>query len=183
MPSTFNPNTGAPAVVRGHGIGKSLGKMSSVLGRAPTGKSMGKMSSVLGRRSIGKNIGGKRLGSHANALASSLGKAAAPPKKPKKPSRPGTQALRDIRKYQKSGELLLQKLPFQRCLRDVVQELNTHDWDYKFSQEAVGVFQEATEAFMVELYADAMYACIHRQRVTLHPYDISVARRLRHEID
>ena len=29
--------------------------------------------------------------------------------------RPGTQALKEIRKYQKSTELLIQKLPFQRC--------------------------------------------------------------------
>ena len=81
-------------------------------------------------------------------------------------------ALADIRKYQKTTELLMRKLPFQRCLRDVIQENNSHkDWDYKCSADA-GVFQEATESYMIELYADAMFACIHRRRVTLDPYDI-----------
>ncbi|RYH19773.1 hypothetical protein EON65_25545 [archaeon] len=40
--------------------------------------------------------------------------------------RPGTVALREIRKYQKSTELLIRKLPFQRLVREISQ-------DYKVS--------------------------------------------------
>jgi len=40
----------------------------------------------------------------------------------KRRNRPGTVALRDIRKFQRSEELLLSKLPFQRLVRDVAQE-------------------------------------------------------------
>ena len=45
----------------------------------------------------------------------------------KKPHRyrPGTVALREIRKYQKSTELLLRKLPFQRLCREICEDLNT----------------------------------------------------------
>ena len=41
----------------------------------------------------------------------------------KKPHRyrPGTVALREIRKYQKSTDLLLRKLPFQRLVREIAQ--------------------------------------------------------------
>ena len=41
----------------------------------------------------------------------------------KKPHRyrPGTVALREIRKYQKSVDLLLLKLPFQRLVREIAQ--------------------------------------------------------------
>ena len=41
----------------------------------------------------------------------------------KKPHRyrPGTVALREIRKYQKSTELLIRKLPFQRLVREIAQ--------------------------------------------------------------
>jgi histone H3 len=41
----------------------------------------------------------------------------------KKPHRfrPGTVALREIRKYQKSTELLIRKLPFQRLVREITQ--------------------------------------------------------------
>src|SRR6476660_3104206 len=46
----------------------------------------------------------------------------------KKPHRyrPGTVALREIRRYQKSTELLIRKLPFQRLVREIAQ-------DYKVS--------------------------------------------------
>ena len=44
-----------------------------------------------------------------------LGQAAAPRKK--KRFRPGTVALREIRKYQRSTDLLLRKLPFSRLVR------------------------------------------------------------------
>eukprot|EP01024_Parvocaulis_polyphysoides_P016900 TRINITY_DN17486_c1_g1_i3.p4 TRINITY_DN17486_c1_g1~~TRINITY_DN17486_c1_g1_i3.p4 ORF type:complete len:109 (+),score=12.41 TRINITY_DN17486_c1_g1_i3:136-462(+) len=45
----------------------------------------------------------------------------------KKPHRyrPGTVALREIRKYQKSTELLIRKLPFQRLVREIAQEFKT----------------------------------------------------------
>ena len=41
----------------------------------------------------------------------------------KKPHRyrPDTVALREIRKYQKSTELLVRKLPFQRLVREIAQ--------------------------------------------------------------
>ncbi|MCI17923.1 histone H3.2-like, partial [Trifolium medium] len=45
----------------------------------------------------------------------------------KKPHRfrPGTVALREIRKYQKSTELLIRKLPFQRLVREIAQDFKT----------------------------------------------------------
>ncbi|PON69750.1 histone H3/CENP-A [Parasponia andersonii] len=51
----------------------------------------------------------------------------------KKPHRfrPGTVALREIRKYQKSTELLIRKLPFQRLVREIAQDFKTdlrHQW-------------------------------------------------------
>ncbi|MBA0871045.1 hypothetical protein Goshw_020603, partial [Gossypium schwendimanii] len=36
--------------------------------------------------------------------------------------RPGTVALREIQKYQKSTELLIRKLPFQRLVREIAQD-------------------------------------------------------------
>ncbi|KAI8116215.1 embryonic, histone H3 [Lucilia cuprina] len=46
----------------------------------------------------------------------------------KKPHRyrPGTVALREIRRYQKSTELLIRKLPFQRLVREIAQDFKTH---------------------------------------------------------
>merc|ERR1711973_1002097 len=66
----------------------------------------------------------------------------------KKPHRyrPGTVALREIRRYQKSTELLIRKLPFQRLVREIAQDFKT---DLRFQSSAVMALQEATEAYMV----------------------------------
>ena len=57
--------------------------------------------------------------------------------------RPGTVALREIRKYQKSTELLIRKLPFQRLVREIAQDFKT---DLRFQSSAVLALQEASEA-------------------------------------
>ena len=56
----------------------------------------------------------------------------------KKPHRyrPGTVALREIRRYQKSTELLIRKLPFQRLVREIAQDFKT---DLRFQSSAVMV--------------------------------------------
>ena len=66
----------------------------------------------------------------------------------KKPHRyrPGTVALREIRRYQKSTELLIRKLPFQRLVREIAQEFKT---DLRFQGSAVLALQEAAEAYLV----------------------------------
>ncbi|KAF2303263.1 hypothetical protein GH714_016146 [Hevea brasiliensis] len=71
----------------------------------------------------------------------------------KKPHRfrPGTVALREIRKYQKSTELLIRKLPFQRLVREIAQDFKT---DLRFQSSAVAALQEAAEAYLVGLFED-----------------------------
>lgn len=58
----------------------------------------------------------------------------------KKPHRyrPGTVALREIRRYQKSTELLIRKLPFQRLVREIAQDFKT---DLRFQSAAIGALQ------------------------------------------
>nr|KAG5709075.1 hypothetical protein BaRGS_004714 [Batillaria attramentaria] len=90
----------------------------------------------------------------------------------KKPHRyrPGTVALREIRRYQKSTELLIRKLPFQRLIREIAQDFKT---DLRF--------QEAAEAYLVGLFEDTNLCAIHAKRVTIMPKDIQLARRIRGE--
>ena len=98
-------------------------------------------------------------------------------KKPHK-FRPGTVALREIRRYQKSTELLIRKLPFQRIVREIAQE---HKQDLRFQGSAILALQEACEAYMVSLFEDTNLAAIHAKRVTIMPKDINLAKRLRGE--
>uniref|UniRef100_H0WXD6 Histone H3 n=1 Tax=Otolemur garnettii TaxID=30611 RepID=H0WXD6_OTOGA len=95
----------------------------------------------------------------------------------KKPHRyrPGTVALREIRRYQKSSELLIRKLPFQRLVREIAQDFKT---DLRFQSLAIGALQEASEAYLVGLCEDTNLCATHAKRVTIMPKDIQVARRI-----
>uniref|UniRef100_A0A8K9WV69 Si:dkey-23a13.21 n=1 Tax=Oncorhynchus mykiss TaxID=8022 RepID=A0A8K9WV69_ONCMY len=92
--------------------------------------------------------------------------------------RPGTVALREIRRYQKSTELLIRKLPFQRLVREIAQDFKT---DLRFQSSAVMALQEASEAYLVGLFEDTNLCAIHAKRVTIMPKDIQLARRIRGE--
>ena len=92
--------------------------------------------------------------------------------------RPGTAALREIRKYQKSTELLIRKLPFQRLVREISQDFKS---DLRFQSSAILALQESAEAYLVGLFEDTNLCAIHAKRVTIMPKDIQLARRIRGE--
>ena len=89
--------------------------------------------------------------------------------------RPGTVALREIRRYQKSTQLLIRKLPFQRVVRDIAQNLKT---DSRFQSAAIEALQEASEAFLTGLMEHTNMAALHAKRVTIFPKDIHLALRI-----
>lgn len=92
--------------------------------------------------------------------------------------RPGTVALREIRRYQKSTETLIRKLPFQRLVREIAQDYKN---DLRFQSSAVAALQEASEMYLVGLFTDSNLCAIHAKRVTIMPKDIQLARRIRGE--
>ncbi|KHN84932.1 Histone H3, partial [Toxocara canis] len=92
--------------------------------------------------------------------------------------RPGTVALREIRRYQKSTELLIRKLPFQQSVRETAQDFKT---DLRFQSSAVLPLQGASEAYLIGLFEDTNLCAIHAKRVTIMPKDIHLARRTRGE--
>ena len=98
----------------------------------------------------------------------------------KKPHRyrPGTVALREIRRFQNHGELLIRRLPFQRLVREITQEWKV---DLRFQSTALLALQEASEAYLVGLFENANLCAIHAKRVTVMPKDMQLARRIRGE--
>lgn len=98
-------------------------------------------------------------------------------KKPRR-YRPGTLALREIRKYQKSTDLLIRKIPFQRLIKEIAADFRT---DIRFQSAAVLALQEAAEAYLVTLFEDTNLCAIHAGRITIKNKDMQLARRIRGE--
>jgi histone H3 len=103
---------------------------------------------------------------------------AAGPKKVTKPFRhaPGTKAVLEIRKYQKSGDLLLPKLAVQRLVREIAQDFKN---DLRFQGSALEALHQAAEWYCVDLLEDTNLCAIHAKRVTVMPKDTRLARRIR----
>ena len=99
----------------------------------------------------------------------------------KKPHRyrPGTVALREIRRYQKSTDLLIRKLPFSRLIKEIAQDFKG---DLRFQSTSLLALQEATEAYLTHLFEDVNLCAIHSKRVTIMPKDIQLSRRIRGEL-
>jgi histone H3 len=126
------------------------------------------------RKSVGGKAPRKAL---ANKAARKSGPSTGGVKKPHR-YRPGTVALREIRRYQKSTQLLLRKLPFQRLVRELGNDFMS---DYRFTSSAFLAMQEASEAYLVGILEDSNLCAIHAKRVTIYPKDIQLTRRIRGE--
>ncbi|XP_061583876.1 uncharacterized protein LOC133448911 [Cololabis saira] len=111
----------------------------------------GRLAMARTKQTARKSTGGK---APRKQLATKAARKSAPAtggvKKPHR-YRPGTVALREIRRYQKSTELLIRKLPFQRLVREIAQDFKT---DLRFQSSAVMALQEASEAYLVGLFED-----------------------------
>ena len=126
--------------------------------------------------------GRKRVGSGLTQKEVGQGKKAKPITDPKKKKvekprtkwryRPGTMVLREIRKYQKSTELLIRKLPFMQLVQEVGQQFLT---GVQFQGTAIMALQEASEAYLVSLFKDSNLCAIHAKHVTIMPKDIQLA--------
>ena len=90
--------------------------------------------------------------------------------------RPGTVALREIRRYQKSTELLIRKLPFARLVREVAYA--AFKQEYRFQSTALLALQEGAEDFLVRMFEMVHHITIHDKRQTIKVEDVLLWRRL-----
>jgi histone H3 len=90
----------------------------------------------------------------------------------------GTVALREIKRYQKSTDLLIPKAPFYRLVKEIAQECRQ---ELRFKKEALEALQEGAEAYLVCLFEDTQLCACHAKRITIQNKDIELARRIRGE--
>ena len=127
------------------------------------------------RKSSGGKAPRKQLATKAARKSAPASTSAQKPRR----YRPGTVALREIRKYQKSPDLLIRKLPFQRLFREIMQSFGARCADMRVQSNAVLALQEAAEAYLVGLFEDTNLCAIHARRCTVMPKDMQLARRTR----
>merc|ERR1711973_797692 len=98
----------------------------------------------------------------------------------KKPHRykPGTVAMREIRRYQKSCELLLRKLPFQRLVRECAHGFRI---ELRFEKRAMEALQHACEIHVSTILELSLLFTIHAKRVTIHARDIELAMKVKQQ--
>ena len=125
-----------------------------------------------------KSTGGKAP--RKNLATKAARKSAAATGGVKKPHRyrPGTVALREIRRYQKSTELLLKKAPFQRLVREIAQDFKS---DLRMEKATLLALQDSAEDYAAALFSDTNLCTIHRKRITITPSDMQLVSRIRGE--
>ena len=121
------------------------------------------------RKKLAKNLAARKRHPVAPAIV----------KKPRR-YRPGTVALREIRQYQKTTNLLIPKAPMSRAVREVMANVKGGA-DLRMQSIALAAVHEASEAFTVGLMEDANLCAIHGKRVGVLPKDMRLARHLRGE--
>ncbi len=126
----------------------------------------------------------KTLAQRSGAIKRPSKRAFLPAQRPqpaaKRRFRPGTRALREIRQFQRSTDLLIRKLPFARLVKEILRDhFARPGQEYRWQATALLALQEATEAYLVSLFEDANLCAIHAKRVTIMKRDIQLARRIK----
>ncbi|KAL0934076.1 histone H3 [Colletotrichum truncatum] len=93
--------------------------------------------------------------------------------------RPGTNALREIRKYQKTTNLLIPRSSFARVVREITLDLplrNRHK--IRYQSMAIEALHEMSEQFLINMFENANLCAIHAKRVTLQKKDLDLVKQL-----
>ena len=83
-------------------------------------------------------------------------------------------------------ECLIKRTPFNKLIKEISQEYRvcpegpgTPSVQVRFQSTALAALQEAAENFLVGLFEDVNLLAVHAKRVTVMPYDIRLALRIR----
>lgn len=94
-----------------------------------------------------------------------------------------SNALAEIRKLQRSADLLIPKAPFVRLVKEISRDFGDVNVEYRFEASAIEALQEISEAYLVGLFEDSALAMTHAKRLTLKPQDMRLVQVLRGELD
>ncbi|CCH62132.1 hypothetical protein TBLA_0G01890 [Henningerozyma blattae CBS 6284] len=92
---------------------------------------------------------------------------------------PSQLAEYEIKKYQRSTELLMSKIPFARLVKEVTDEFTLDEQQFRWQSMAILALQEASEAYLVGLLDHTNLLALHARRITIMKKDMQLARRIR----
>jgi len=84
--------------------------------------------------------------------------------------------LSEIRKFQKSTDLLIHRLPFARLVKEITL---IYHHSLQWQSIAIEALQHACEDYIIGLMEDANLSALHAKRITIMPKDLHLARRIR----
>ncbi|PAV89882.1 hypothetical protein WR25_12153 [Diploscapter pachys] len=90
----------------------------------------------------------------------------------------GVLALREIRKFQKTSDLIIPRAPFYKVVRDITTKFGT---DLRFQGLALECLHEAAEHYLVGLFEEVNLRAIFERHIIDMPKDIDLVRRIRGE--
>ena len=89
--------------------------------------------------------------------------------------------LKRIRKEIFKQNFSIQKLPFQRLVKDVILNFK-FETSFRFTTQALQALHVASEDHLVALFEDSYLCTLHASRLTLMKKDINLARRIRGDL-
>lgn len=84
-------------------------------------------------------------------------------------------AVREIMQLQGTTHLLIPRLPFQRVIREILQQFRV---DFRLQGQAIEALRESSELYLVQMFSDALLCMIHAKRATLQVRDIHLLKAL-----
>ena len=96
-----------------------------------------------------------------------------------KKTRQGLKALKEIKKYQSGIEMLIRRLPFQRVVKKIIQNIRG---DLRLQSMAIMALQELGETLGGGLLEQSNLCALHAERVTIMPKDVQLARCIRGDV-
>jgi len=86
---------------------------------------------------------------------------------------------KEIRRLGNSVKPCTPTAAFARIMKELVAQFQEGDTPYRFTVEALCLFQSASEDYLTSLFGDSYLCTVHRKRITLQQEDIRLVRRLR----
>jgi histone H3 len=93
-------------------------------------------------------------------------------------AQPVANLVKRIREEQGRTDLIFPHYAFAALVAEIGQDFKT---DLRYTPEALGAIQAATESYLIGLFEDANLEAIHAKRCHIQPKDIQIARRIRGE--